>query len=104
MANQEAVDIAKKIKDPQKAAKQLATEALNRDSKDDISCVVVRFKGWKRERTDMHTYPKFSGYTYIQSTYQDAIPYSTCKNPSSVWNFFFKIGFASFTFICKKKI
>ncbi|XP_073273847.1 probable protein phosphatase 2C 10 [Primulina huaijiensis] len=43
MSNQEAVDIAKKIKDPQKAAKQLATEALNRDSKDDISCVVVRF-------------------------------------------------------------
>jgi hypothetical protein len=27
----------------------------------------------------MHTYPKFSGYTYIHSTYQDAIPYSTCK-------------------------
>ncbi|CAK8578025.1 unnamed protein product [Lathyrus sativus] len=45
MANQEAVDIAKRIKDPQKAAKQLASEALNRDSKDDISCVVVRFKG-----------------------------------------------------------
>ncbi|QHN81154.1 probable protein phosphatase 2C 10 isoform X2 [Arachis ipaensis] len=44
MANQEAVDIAKKIKDPQKAAKQLAAEALNRDSKDDISCIVVRFK------------------------------------------------------------
>lgn len=44
MANQEAVDIAIKIKDPQKAAKQLATEALNRDSKDDISCIVVRFK------------------------------------------------------------
>ncbi|XP_073141901.1 probable protein phosphatase 2C 10 [Henckelia pumila] len=43
MSNQEAVDIAKKIKDPQKAAKQLATEALNRDSKDDISCIVVRF-------------------------------------------------------------
>ncbi|KAK9690843.1 hypothetical protein RND81_09G157700 [Saponaria officinalis] len=43
MANQEAVDIAKKIKDPLKAAKQLATEALNRDSKDDISCIVVRF-------------------------------------------------------------
>lgn len=45
MSNQEAVDIAKKIKDPQKAAKQLAAEALERDSKDDISCVVVRFKG-----------------------------------------------------------
>ncbi|GAB4853319.1 hypothetical protein Ancab_017498 [Ancistrocladus abbreviatus] len=41
----EAVDIARKIKDPLKAAKQLATEALNRDSKDDISCIVVRFNG-----------------------------------------------------------
>ncbi|KAK9989089.1 hypothetical protein SO802_029328 [Lithocarpus litseifolius] len=46
MANQEAVDIARKTKDPQKAAKQLAAEALNRDSKDDISIIVVRFKGW----------------------------------------------------------
>lgn len=45
MANQEAVDIAKKIKDPQKAAKQLVVEALNRESKDDISCIVVRFAG-----------------------------------------------------------
>ncbi|GMH03010.1 hypothetical protein Nepgr_004849 [Nepenthes gracilis] len=44
MANQEAVDIARKIKDPLKAAKQLATEAQNRDSKDDISCIVVRFR------------------------------------------------------------
>ncbi|XAR49456.1 Phosphoprotein phosphatase [Bertholletia excelsa] len=43
MANQEAVDMAKKIKDPQKAAKQLAAEALHRESKDDISCIVVRF-------------------------------------------------------------
>lgn len=45
MSNQEAVDIARKIKDPLKAAKQLAAEALNRDSKDDISCIVVRFRG-----------------------------------------------------------
>ncbi|KAJ8571138.1 hypothetical protein K7X08_038110 [Anisodus acutangulus] len=45
MSNQEAVDIAKKVKDPQKAAKQLAIEALTRESKDDISCIVVRFKG-----------------------------------------------------------
>ncbi|CAA2965401.1 probable protein phosphatase 2C 9 [Olea europaea var. sylvestris] len=45
MSNQEAIDIVKKIKDPQKAAKQLAIEALNRESKDDISCIVVRFKG-----------------------------------------------------------
>lgn len=44
MSNQEAVDIARKIKDPHRAAKQLATEALNRESKDDISCIVVRFK------------------------------------------------------------
>ncbi|KAH1040299.1 hypothetical protein J1N35_042042 [Gossypium stocksii] len=45
MSNQEAVDIAKKTKDPQRAAKKLAAEALNRDSKDDISCIVVRLKG-----------------------------------------------------------
>lgn len=44
MTNQEAVDIARKIRDPQKAAKQLATEAVNRESKDDISCIVVRFR------------------------------------------------------------
>uniref|UniRef100_A0A2P2L4A3 protein-serine/threonine phosphatase n=2 Tax=Rhizophora mucronata TaxID=61149 RepID=A0A2P2L4A3_RHIMU len=44
MSNQEAVDIARRIKDPMKAAKQLTTEALKRDSKDDISCVVVRFR------------------------------------------------------------
>ncbi len=44
MANQEAVDIAKRMKDPHKAAKQLAAEAIKRNSKDDISCVVVRFR------------------------------------------------------------
>ncbi|XAR48555.1 Phosphoprotein phosphatase [Bertholletia excelsa] len=44
MANQEAVDIAKRTKDPLKAAKQLTAEALKRDSKDDISCIVVRFR------------------------------------------------------------
>ena len=44
MSNQEAVDIARKTKDPQRAAKLLVAESLNRDSKDDISCVVVRFK------------------------------------------------------------
>ncbi|KAJ9561410.1 hypothetical protein OSB04_006570 [Centaurea solstitialis] len=43
MSNQDAVDLAIKIKDPQKAAKELAVEALNRESKDDISCIVVRF-------------------------------------------------------------
>lgn len=45
VSNQEAVDIARKIKDPLKAAKQLTAEALKRESKDDISCVVVRFRG-----------------------------------------------------------
>ncbi|KAK1435478.1 hypothetical protein QVD17_01242 [Tagetes erecta] len=44
MGNQEAIDIARRIKDPQKAAKRLIVEALERESKDDISCVVVRFK------------------------------------------------------------
>uniref|UniRef100_A0A7N0VEJ6 protein-serine/threonine phosphatase n=2 Tax=Kalanchoe fedtschenkoi TaxID=63787 RepID=A0A7N0VEJ6_KALFE len=44
MSNQEAVDIAIKIKDPLKAAKQLAAEALKRESKDDISCIVARFR------------------------------------------------------------
>lgn len=43
MDNQEAVNLAMKIKDPQKAAKQLTLEALSRESKDDISCIVVRF-------------------------------------------------------------
>ncbi|KAL1557833.1 protein-serine/threonine phosphatase [Salvia divinorum] len=43
ISNQEAVDIVKKIKDPHKAAKQLVNEALLRESKDDISCIVVRF-------------------------------------------------------------
>ncbi|KAL5558990.1 hypothetical protein UlMin_035201 [Ulmus minor] len=45
MANQEAVDIARKAKDPLKAAKQLTAEALKRESKDDISCIVVRLRG-----------------------------------------------------------
>ncbi|PKI54252.1 probable protein phosphatase 2C 10 [Punica granatum] len=45
MNNQEAIDIARRIKDPLKAAKQLTAEALKRDSKDDISCIVVRLTG-----------------------------------------------------------
>ncbi|WOL05503.1 putative protein phosphatase 2C 44 [Canna indica] len=44
MKNQEAVDLVKPIKDPQAAAKRLTTEALARKSKDDISCVVIRFR------------------------------------------------------------
>lgn len=44
MNNQEAVDIAMQTRDPKKAAKLLAMEALKRDSKDDISCIVVRFE------------------------------------------------------------
>ncbi|KAJ8628812.1 hypothetical protein MRB53_022135 [Persea americana] len=42
--NQEAVDLVKHIKDPQVAAKRLTTEALTRKSKDDISCIVIRFR------------------------------------------------------------
>ncbi|XP_066343790.1 probable protein phosphatase 2C 44 [Miscanthus floridulus] len=44
MKNQEAVDLVKSIKDPQAAAKKLTTEALARKSKDDISCIVIRFR------------------------------------------------------------
>jgi len=44
MDNNQAVEIAKKSKDPQVAAKQLTAEALKKESKDDISCIVVRFK------------------------------------------------------------
>jgi len=44
MNNQEVVDLAKRYKDPYAAARQLTAEALKRESKDDISCIVVRFK------------------------------------------------------------
>lgn len=44
VSNQEAVDIGRKFRDPHTAAKQLISEAVKRDSKDDISCIVVRFE------------------------------------------------------------
>ncbi|KAK9285143.1 hypothetical protein L1049_024328 [Liquidambar formosana] len=44
MSNQEAVDSIKHIKDAQSAAKHLTEEALCRKSKDDISCIVVKFR------------------------------------------------------------
>lgn len=44
MSNQEAVDTIKDIKDPRAAAERLADEAVLRKSKDDISCVVVKFE------------------------------------------------------------
>jgi len=43
MSNQESVDSIKGIKDPQAAAKRLTEEAVTRKSKDDISCIVVKF-------------------------------------------------------------
>lgn len=43
MSNQEAVDAIRHIEDPQVAAKHLTEEALKRKSKDDISCIVVKF-------------------------------------------------------------
>jgi protein phosphatase 1L len=43
MSNQEAVDAIKDIKDPQAAAKHLAEQAVVKKSKDDISCIVVKF-------------------------------------------------------------
>ncbi|XP_074284879.1 putative protein phosphatase 2C 58 [Silene latifolia] len=44
MTNQEAVDAIKSIKDVQSAAKHLTEAAVSRKSKDDISCIVVRFQ------------------------------------------------------------
>nr|XP_010913809.1 probable protein phosphatase 2C 44 [Elaeis guineensis] len=44
MKNQEAIDCVRSIKDPQAAAKRLTGEALARKSKDDISCIVIRFR------------------------------------------------------------
>ncbi|CAI9089352.1 OLC1v1023915C1 [Oldenlandia corymbosa var. corymbosa] len=43
MSNQEAIDSIKNIKDPNSAAKILVEEAVSRKSRDDISCIVVRF-------------------------------------------------------------
>ncbi|OMP09907.1 phosphatase 2C (PP2C)-like protein [Corchorus olitorius] len=43
LSNQEAVDTIKNIKDAQMAAKVLIEAAVSRKSKDDISCIVVRF-------------------------------------------------------------
>lgn len=43
MSNQEAVDSIKDVRSPQAAAKQLTEEAVKRNSKDDISCIVVKF-------------------------------------------------------------
>ncbi|GAB4846443.1 hypothetical protein Ancab_025448 [Ancistrocladus abbreviatus] len=44
MSNQEAVECIKNIKDAKEAAQQLIEEALRRNSKDDISVIVVRFQ------------------------------------------------------------
>ncbi|KZV14506.1 putative protein phosphatase 2C 39 [Dorcoceras hygrometricum] len=43
MSNQEAVDCIRNIRDTKLAAKRLNEEALNRNSTDDISCIIVRF-------------------------------------------------------------
>ncbi|KAJ1387971.1 PPM-type phosphatase domain [Sesbania bispinosa] len=44
MSNQEAVDSIRQIKDAQAAAKHLIEEAISKKSKDDISCIVVKFQ------------------------------------------------------------
>lgn len=60
MENQEAVDLVRNLKDPQEAAKRLTDEAVARNSKDDISCIVVHFrwfhsgKSAKAEEYDDH--------------------------------------------------
>lgn len=44
LGNQEAVELIRKVKDPKSAAKRLADAAIAKQSKDDISCIVVRFQ------------------------------------------------------------
>lgn len=44
MENQEAVDLARRVRDPDAAAKVLTAAALSRKSRDDISCVVIRLQ------------------------------------------------------------
>ncbi|XP_047318137.1 probable protein phosphatase 2C 58 [Impatiens glandulifera] len=44
MSNQEAVDSIKNIKEAKQAAKHLTDESLSRKSRDDISCIVVKFQ------------------------------------------------------------
>ena len=44
MSNEEAVDSIKDVDDPRLAAKRVIKEALARKSRDDISCIVVRFQ------------------------------------------------------------
>ncbi|XP_022989283.1 probable protein phosphatase 2C 58 [Cucurbita maxima] len=44
MTNKEAVESIRHIKDANVAAKRLIDEAVSRKSKDDISCIVVRFQ------------------------------------------------------------
>ncbi|CAH8358794.1 unnamed protein product [Eruca vesicaria subsp. sativa] len=43
MKIQEAINLIRHMEDPQEAAKCLAKEALNRISKSEISCIVIRF-------------------------------------------------------------
>ncbi|XP_010540880.1 PREDICTED: probable protein phosphatase 2C 58 isoform X2 [Tarenaya hassleriana] len=44
MSNEEAVEAIRSIKDPQAAAKHLIETAISKKSKDDISCIVVKFQ------------------------------------------------------------
>ena len=45
MSNQEACDCICNITNAQEASEQLIKEALLRESRDDISCIVVMFDG-----------------------------------------------------------
>lgn len=44
MSNQEAVDCVKDTEDPRSAAKKIIKEAVEKKSRIDISCIVVRFQ------------------------------------------------------------
>lgn len=44
VSNQDAVNLVRDVRDPEKAAKKLAEEAMSRGSNDNVSAIVVRFK------------------------------------------------------------
>lgn len=100
MTNQEAVDIARKTKDPHRAAKQLAAEALKKDSKDDISVIVVRFKGWKTKRK--YYYSKllrfvFRGFCLLKmQRYMPTPVWKSHRKSSICLEFASKVGYIYF--------
>lgn len=77
MSNQEAVDCIKHIKDAQSAAKRLTDEALSKKSKDDISCIVVKFQWFSLGNLSfVLLWRKTSCYMFVYFRYKFVPPVS----------------------------